>query len=170
MPDDFLRNSEKLPQPIQMQLSKKTKNFLSFFPSVSKIYNKFLKYSKKQMAVIPYVFPKLQTPKDLIRQISKEPLFRTPFESQHVKGWQTFLKSAWQHFHHNSSLWRKLSWKRSLLVICEVLGIFVNTLTADDKYSHCNSENLQLLIQMQLSKEQKSNSELWVYSEIYVTF
>ena len=33
------------------------------------------------------------------------------------------------------------------------LGLFVNTLTADDKYSICNTLNLQQPIQMQLSKK-----------------
>ena len=41
------------------------------------------------------------------------------------------------------SLWRKLSWKRSLLVTSEMLGLFVNTLTPNDKYSLRNSENLR---------------------------
>ena len=40
-----------------------------------------------------------------------------------------------------------------LLVICEIVGLFVNTLTADDKYSLRNSENLRQPIQMQLSKK-----------------
>ena len=43
----------------------------------------------------------------------------------------------------------------SLLVISEILGIKVNTLIADDKYSLCNSENLMKPIQMQLPKKQK---------------
>ena len=41
----------------------------------------------------------------------------------------------------------------SLLVICEILGHFVNTLTADDKYYLRNSEKLLKPIQMQLSKK-----------------
>ena len=40
----------------------------------------------------------------------------------------------------------------SLLVIYKILGVFVNTLTLDDKYSLLNSENLRQTIQMQLSK------------------
>ena len=43
----------------------------------------------------------------------------------------------------------------SLLVISEMLALFVNILTTDDKYSLHNSENLQQAIQMQLSKKQK---------------
>ena len=42
-----------------------------------------------------------------------------------------------------------------LLAICEILGLFANTLTADGKYSLCNSENLLEPIQMQLSKNRK---------------
>ena len=41
--------------------------------------------------------------------------------------------------------------KMSLLVISKVLGLFVNALTADEKYSPGGSENLQQAIQMQLS-------------------
>ena len=43
----------------------------------------------------------------------------------------------------------------SLLVICEILGLFVNTLTTDDKYSLRYKENLPQRSQMQLSKKQK---------------
>ena len=41
----------------------------------------------------------------------------------------------------------------SLLVISEFLRLFVNTLTADDKYSLRNTENLYQPIQMQLPKK-----------------
>ena len=41
----------------------------------------------------------------------------------------------------------------SLLVICEILGLFLNTLTADDKFSFRISENLRQPIQMILSKK-----------------
>ena len=43
----------------------------------------------------------------------------------------------------------------SLLVICEFLGHFLNTLTADDKYSLRNSANLSQPIQVKLYKQQK---------------
>ena len=49
--------------------------------------------------------------------------------------------------------------KSSVLVISEIIGLFVNTLTVDDKYSLCNSENLCKRNQMQLSKKQKSFSQ-----------
>ena len=48
-----------------------------------------------------------------------------------------------------------MSDKMSPLVICEILELFVNTLTADDKYSLRNIENLWQPIQIQLSQRQK---------------
>ena len=45
------------------------------------------------MIFIALVFTKLQTLKDFVRPLSKKRHFRTPFESQHVKGSQTLVKS-----------------------------------------------------------------------------
>ena len=49
----------------------------------------------------------------------------------------------------------KFSWKKSLLVICKILGLFVNILNADHLYFLLNRENLRQPIQMQLSQIQK---------------
>ena len=49
----------------------------------------------------------------------------------------------------------------SLFVICDILELFVNTFTGDDKYSLHNREDLQQPIQIQLSKKQKKNSEFF---------
>ena len=85
------------------------------------------------MIVIINVFPKLKTVKVVVRQMSKEPHFRIPFNSQQVKGSQTLVKSAWQRFYGNySSLWENLTGKMSSLVICEVLVVLVPTMTVDD--------------------------------------
>ena len=65
--------------------------------------------------------------------------FRTPFESQSVHGSQTQLKSARQHFYPNFLLIQsKLSYKTSLLVRSEKLGLFGNTLAANHMYSRHN--------------------------------
>ena len=47
----------------------------------------------------------------------------------------------------------------SLLVISEILGLFVNTLTANDKYSLHNIVNLRKSDQMELYKKQKTFSQ-----------
>ena len=41
-----------------------------------------------------------------------------------------------------------------ILEVPEILGLFFGTLTADEKYSLCNRENLLQTIQMELSKKQ----------------
>ena len=53
-------------------------------------------------------------------------------------------------------MWRQLNWRKFSLVICKILGLFVNALTADDKYSLLNRDNLTQPIQMQLSQKQKT--------------
>ena len=47
----------------------------------------------------------------------------------------------------------------SLLVLCEILRLFVNALTADDKYSLRYRENSPQPIQMQSFKQQQTFSE-----------
>ena len=58
-----------------------------------KFYIKILNFLKK-MTLIAYISPNLQTVKDLVRRMSKKPPFRTPFDSQHLKGPQAHVKSA----------------------------------------------------------------------------
>ena len=47
------------------------------------------------------------------------------------------------------------------LVICKVLKLFVNTLTAHDKYSLLNKDSLTQPIQMHLSKKEKTFAEFF---------
>ena len=52
-------------------------------------------------------------------------------------------------------------WKKSLLVLCKILRLFFNTLTADDKYSVLNRDNLMQPIQILLSHKQNAFSEFF---------
>ena len=97
------------------------------------------------MTLIAYVFQTLQTAKDLVRPTSRTSCFRTHFDNQNVKGSQALVNSAWDPFYQ---IW---NWKKSLLVISEILGHFVNTLAADERYSLCKTENFP---RMQLLKKQ----------------
>ena len=66
----------------------------------------------------------------------KKPFVRTVMDSQYVKGTETLLKSARQYFCDVFwSLWKEISWKNCVLVLSEIFRLFVNILTADDKYS-----------------------------------
>ena len=109
------------------------------------------------MNLIAYELTKLQTLKDVVREMSKKSRLRRPFEKHYGKRAQTLLKSARHYLYYNYwSLWNKFSWKKSLLVICKILELSVNTLPADDKYSLLNKDNLTQPIQMQLSEKEKT--------------
>ena len=123
-------------------------NFLFHFWNLHPVLN----ILKKKMIVTAFAFPKLQTVKHLLRPLSKKRPFRTPFESQHVKGSRTLVKSVWQHLYQIlSKLWGKLKHKTSPLVICEISGVFVNIFISDDKYPVRDFGNSLLPIQRQLS-------------------
>ena len=87
----------------------------------------------------------------------KKLCFTGPFDRQHGKWDETLLQSEREHLYQIYwSLWRKLRWKKSLLVIYKILRRFVSTLTADDKQYLLNRDNLMNPIQMQLSQKQKT--------------
>ena len=46
-------------------------------------------------------------------------------------------------------------------MLCKILRLFVNTLTADDKYSPLNRDNLTQPIQILLSKKQNNFSQFF---------
>ena len=84
--------------------------------------------------------------------MSKESFFKTPLGSQRGNGSQSLLKNAREHE----------SWKKSFLVRSQILGLFVYTLTAHDKYSRRNRENFPLPIYMNLLKKLKTFSEIFI--------
>ena len=114
------------------------------------------------MTLITDVIPKLWTPNDVVRSMSKKWRLRGPFQKQHDKRVQTLLKSERQHLSQNHwSLSGELSCRKSLYVIWKILSLLVNTVTADDKYSLLYRDNLTQPIQMQLCQEQNIFSEFF---------
>ena len=96
--------------------------------------------------------------------MSKKSLFRRPLEKQHGKCSQALLKTASQHFYQiHLSLPSQLSWKKSLLFICQILVLLVNTLAANEKYSVLNRDNLTTQIKMQLSQKNKLFLRLFLH-------
>ena len=76
---------------------------------------------------------------------------------------QTHLQSARQHLYQIYwSLWTLLSWKKSLLVLCKILRLFVNKLTTDGKYSLLNRDDFTQPIQILVSHKKKTFS--WFFS------
>ena len=81
--------------------------------------------------------------------MSKKSHFRGVFDQQHGKRAQTLLNSASQQpYDIHCLVARKLFSKKSLLLTCEILGLLVNTMAADEKYPVLIGENLMVTIQM----------------------
>ena len=91
--------------------------------------------------------------------MSKNSRFRGCFDKQRGKRPQALLKSAPQHLYHiHWLLATKLCLKISLLLTCQILGLLVNTLAANEKYLVLNRNNLTVPTQIQLSEKQKTLS------------
>ena len=145
-----------------MELSGKQKTFSEFFSAFSKSSLNFEHFQQK----IPFmadVFPKLLTPKNAVRSMSKKLRFWGSFEKRHGKCPQTLLKFAPQHLYIIYwLLWRQLTCKKSLLLMCKISRLFFHTLSADGKYSLLNTDNLTQPIQMKLSQKQKTFSTFFL--------
>ena len=114
------------------------------------------------MILIAEVFPKLWTPKNMVRSMSKKCHLKGSFGKKHGKCAHTLLKCQGQQLYHIYwSLWKQLTCKKSLLGTCKISGLFPNTLSADSKYSLLNRENLMQPIEIQLSRKQKTFSEFF---------
>ena len=117
---------ENLQLPIQMQLSEKRKNFLEFFVPFLDSTSKFKHFEKKKMMVMANVFPKLQTMKNFVRPLCKNPCFGTRFNSQDAKVSGILEEPTWEHFCHEfSSFWDKSIWKLTPLLFREIFGCFL---------------------------------------------
>ena len=117
------------------------------------------------MSLIVSVFPKVLISKEVVTWTSKAPNFRTPFGNQRVHEFQTLSKSAPHHYYLIVPwIWDKLSWKKCRLVRFEILELFVNTLTTDDKYSSRNIQNLTQQLQTTMSQKQKT------FYRIFITY
>ena len=90
---------DTLMQPIQMHLSQKQKNFSEFFCDFFKCISNF-KYFQKKMTPIAYVFPKLRTPKDVVRKMSIKSRLTGPIVRQHGKQAETQIQYQRQHLYH----------------------------------------------------------------------
>ena len=101
--------------------------------------------------------------KDVATETSKRSSFRTSLANERVNGFQTLLKSAWNRYDTLFlSIRSKASCKKSPSVWYEIIKLFVNALTADDKYSDSNMQNLSQQFQAPLSQNQKTFSGFFI--------
>ena len=115
-------------------------NFLLLFGNLDSISNIF----KKKIFLIADVFLNWRTPKNVVRQMSKKSRLRGPFYNQHGKQAETLLKSERQHLNHIYwSLWRQLSWKKSLLVNGPKHCWKLNDITFTIIIDHCEDKSVR---------------------------
>ena len=104
---------------------KNKKHFLGFFFdfwNLHQILNNF----KKKNIVIANVSPKLATVQGLVTPLNIQRSLKTYFHSQHVKRYQTLVKSSWEHFYHIfSSLRAEIIWKISPWLNFEIIGFLL---------------------------------------------
>ena len=81
------------------------------------------------------------------------------------------VKCLWECFNHVFSLFSgNIIWKMSLLLLGEILGVFVNTLTSDDKYPVQGCENLQLQFKCNYLKNETLYFNFCSISGFYIKF
>ena len=138
----FLPNTEYLLEPIKIQLSKEKSfflNFLLYFWNLHQILNSLKKEGEQHSLCISEIV-ECERPDYL--NVWKDPIQNTLQTVDMLNGlehWWNLKDSVSSYF---SSLWEKLSWNTFLLVISEITGLFVGTLTADDEFSLDKRENL----------------------------
>ena len=115
------------------------KYFRSFFLHFLNLHS-ILNIFKEKMTLIADLFLNWRNPKYVVGEMSKNSRFRGPFDNWHGNRFERLLKSERQH------------------------RLFVNPLTAYDKYSVLNRGNLFHYLQMQLSQQGK------IFSEFFLQF
>ena len=109
------------------------------------------------MTLIAYLFLSLRPAKIVVSYMCKKSRFRLPFQKEHGKLVSNLFKFERQHLYDiYCSTGRQFSCKKSPLVICPRLSLFVHTMTAVDKCSLPNRDNLMQPIHMELSQKLKA--------------
>ena len=117
---------------------------------------------RKNMTLIAYLFLRLRAAKSVVRYMCNKFRFKLAFQKEHGKRVSTLFKSERQHLRHiYCSTRRQFSCKKSPLVICPRLSLFVNTMTDVDKCSLPNRDNLRQPIHKELSQKLKTFSQFF---------
>ena len=139
------------------------KDFLWIFYCISEMCMQFRTFWKKRWVSLPNYFRNYGLRKRWLLKRLKRSCFRRPCGNQRVNGFQTLLKSTRHHYYPIfPCIWDILSWKKSALVWSEILTLFVNTLTAHNKYSRCNVHNFAQQLQTSLSQKWKTFCEFFI--------
>ena len=152
-------NRDNLSIPIQMLFISETKHVFQIFCSIFEISLKF-KHFLKKVTLIAFVFPKFRTPRLWLDKSINSPVSEDPWTSN----MGDVPKHCW-NLHHSIFIIfieycrGQLNLKKSLLFTCQILGLLLNTLAADEKYPVLNRDNLTIPIHIQLSQKRITFSQ-----------
>ena len=141
----------------------KTKDFFYIFYCVSGIYMKWKRFSEKNRVFKLKYFRNYWLQKRVLfkclksltsEQLSVIDLLTGTKYCLNLHSTTIILFFLW--------IWDKLSWKKSALVLSKILGLFVNTLTAEYKYSRSNMQTLAQHVQTPLSLKKKTFSGFFI--------
>ena len=125
----YLCNRNNLQQPFQMPLSHKQEIFSRIFLCIFEIYIKFLTFSKKRTTSSLIYFWNYGRRKRCLNKCLKKSCLRGHFDNRHGQPVEALLKSGQRHVYHIYwCLWRQLGQKKTLLMICKVLKLFLKVL------------------------------------------
>ena len=103
--------------------------------------------------------------------MSQESCFRELFDNQRGNRpkhcWNLNDSTFTIFFDHDEGNWSE---KKSLLVMSKILNLFVNTLTANDKYSPLNRQNLTQRIQILLCETQETVPHFFFFFFFFCSF
>ena len=117
-----MRICRSLFQSSYIKNKKHIPGFLFHLWNLHQILNIF----KQMTIVIGNLFPKLAIVQSLVTPLTIQRSLKTSFDSQHVKRFQTLVKSSWKHFSHIfSSLWGEIIWKISPWLKFEIIGFLL---------------------------------------------
>ena len=156
-------------QQRQTLLSQKQKTLSGFFIAFLKCALNLQHFEKKDefpsLAISEIIVSEIIYPKEVATEMSRTwSCFRTPFGNQLINWFQTPLKVATHHYYPFFPwISGQLSWKKTALLWLKILRHFVNTLTADDKYSCHNMQNFQQQLQTLLSQKRRTLSGLFLH-------
>ena len=103
-------------------------------------------------------FLKIKTGKDCLVKCLKSLVLVHLATVNMLSSLKTCTTALWSYCFTTSA---KIELEKFRLTGSEILGVFVNTVTADDKYSLQNRENLLQAIQLQVSKKKKMFSKFF---------
>ena len=127
---------------------------------------------EKKMTLKAYWFHRLRPTKNVVRYMLKKPCSEYPSKRKYGKRVSSLFKFERQNLRHlYCSRGTQFSCKKSLLVICKSLRLFVHSVSAVDKCSLPNRDNLMQPIHLQLSQKLKTFSEFFpAFSKSKVNF